>query len=282
MHGLERGHHPRRPGDRQPDRHRKRVPPFEVTTVRCGSRRGSADLRGIELVIVPGLGTPSAGELEAKLKSPMCRRAVDMLSRSARARCHAGCVLREHVPAGGDGPARRPAGDHDMVVRAAVPAALSRSRTADGADGRRRLADRNRRRGHGADGPDACGRRPLRRTEPGEGLRQLSAAGRAALPGAVHGDQLSGEPGPEDRQGREMGARQHRARLCDRGTRRTPSRWRHGHLPGASRRPAASHRFSSCSGSGWRPRDSCSRPRACRSTRSRGRSDMRSHPRCAG
>jgi transcriptional regulator GlxA family with amidase domain len=58
----------------------KRVPPFEVTTVRCGSRRGSADLRGIELVIVPGLGTPSAIELEAKLGSPMCRRAVDMLS----------------------------------------------------------------------------------------------------------------------------------------------------------------------------------------------------------
>jgi transcriptional regulator GlxA family with amidase domain len=58
----------------------KRVPPFEVTTVRCGSRRGSTDLRGIELVIVPGLGTPSAIELEAKLGSPMCRRAVDMLS----------------------------------------------------------------------------------------------------------------------------------------------------------------------------------------------------------
>jgi transcriptional regulator GlxA family with amidase domain len=50
--------------------------------VRCGSRRSSADLRGIELVIVPGLGTPSAGELETKLKTPMCRRAVDMLARA--------------------------------------------------------------------------------------------------------------------------------------------------------------------------------------------------------
>src|ERR1041384_2453330 len=39
----------------------KGAPPFEVTTVRCGSRRSSADLRGSELVIVPGLGTPSAG-----------------------------------------------------------------------------------------------------------------------------------------------------------------------------------------------------------------------------
>ena len=60
----------------------KGVPPFRVTTVRCRPRRSSADLRGIELVIVPGLGTPSAGELETKLKSPMCRRAVDMLSRA--------------------------------------------------------------------------------------------------------------------------------------------------------------------------------------------------------
>jgi transcriptional regulator GlxA family with amidase domain len=60
----------------------KRVPPFKVTTVRCGSRRSDVDLRGIELVIVPGLGTSSTGELETKLKSPMCRRAVDMLARA--------------------------------------------------------------------------------------------------------------------------------------------------------------------------------------------------------
>jgi transcriptional regulator GlxA family with amidase domain len=60
----------------------KGAPPFKVTTVRCGSRRSSADLRGSELVIIPGLGTSSAGELETKLKSPVCRRAVDMLSRA--------------------------------------------------------------------------------------------------------------------------------------------------------------------------------------------------------
>jgi len=60
----------------------KGVPPFRVTTARCRSRRTDADLRGIELVIVPGLGTPSAGELEAKLKSPVCRRAIDMLTRA--------------------------------------------------------------------------------------------------------------------------------------------------------------------------------------------------------
>ena len=57
-------------------------PPFKVTTVRCGSRRNNVDLRGSELVIVPGLGTPSADELNSKLKSPMCRRAVDMLKRA--------------------------------------------------------------------------------------------------------------------------------------------------------------------------------------------------------
>ena len=136
----------------------------------------------------------------------------------ARDGVHARRVLREHLPAGGDGLARRPAGDHDMVVRAAVPAALSRSRTADGADGGRRLADRNRWRGHGADGPDARGRQPVRGAKPGEGLRQLSPAGRAALPGTIHGDQLSGEPGPQNCQGRGLGARQYRARLCDRGT----------------------------------------------------------------
>ena len=60
----------------------KRVPPFKVTTVRCGSRRSNVDLRGIELVIVPGLGTASADELDTKLKSPMCRRAGDMLTRA--------------------------------------------------------------------------------------------------------------------------------------------------------------------------------------------------------
>jgi transcriptional regulator GlxA family with amidase domain len=60
----------------------KRVPPFKVTTVRCGSRRSDANLRGVELVIVPGLGTASADELDKKLKSPACRRAGDMLGRA--------------------------------------------------------------------------------------------------------------------------------------------------------------------------------------------------------
>ena len=60
----------------------KRVPPFKVTTVRCGSRRSDTNLRGVELIIVPGLGTASADELERKLKSPACRRAGDMLART--------------------------------------------------------------------------------------------------------------------------------------------------------------------------------------------------------
>ncbi|KRQ93103.1 GlxA family transcriptional regulator [Bradyrhizobium valentinum] len=57
-------------------------PPFKVTTVRFGSRRSDANLRGIELLIVPGLGTASADELDRKLKSPACRRAGDMLTRA--------------------------------------------------------------------------------------------------------------------------------------------------------------------------------------------------------
>jgi transcriptional regulator GlxA family with amidase domain len=58
----------------------KRSVPFKVTTVRCGPRRSKADLRGVELLIVPGLGTPSADELLHKLKSSACRRAGDMLA----------------------------------------------------------------------------------------------------------------------------------------------------------------------------------------------------------
>jgi transcriptional regulator GlxA family with amidase domain len=60
----------------------RRNPPFKVTTVRCGSRRSDIDLRGIELVIIPGLGTPSADELDRKLKSLTCRRAGEMLERA--------------------------------------------------------------------------------------------------------------------------------------------------------------------------------------------------------
>ena len=60
----------------------KRTLPFRITTVRCGSRRSDVDLRGVELVIVPGLGTPTADQLERKLKSPACRRAGDMLARA--------------------------------------------------------------------------------------------------------------------------------------------------------------------------------------------------------
>ena len=57
----------------------KRPLPFDVRTVRCGPRRNGRNLRGAELVIVPGLGVASADELDAKLKSPACRRAGGML-----------------------------------------------------------------------------------------------------------------------------------------------------------------------------------------------------------
>ena len=57
----------------------KRALPFRVTTLRCGPRPSSGKLRGADLVIVPGLGTASLEELDAKLKSPACRRVRDML-----------------------------------------------------------------------------------------------------------------------------------------------------------------------------------------------------------
>ena len=57
----------------------KRTLPFDVTTVRCGSRRNSARLPGTDLVIVPGLGTASADELDGKIDSFACRRAADLL-----------------------------------------------------------------------------------------------------------------------------------------------------------------------------------------------------------
>ena len=58
----------------------KRAPPFNVTTVRCGPRRNGANLRRADLVIVPGLGTATVEQLDAKLKSTVCRRASDLLA----------------------------------------------------------------------------------------------------------------------------------------------------------------------------------------------------------
>jgi hypothetical protein len=55
----------------------KRALPFEVNTVRCGPRRSRAQLRGTDLVIIPGLGTWSADELDGKIKElglPACGR----------------------------------------------------------------------------------------------------------------------------------------------------------------------------------------------------------------
>ncbi len=52
---------------------------FEVTTSRYGPRRRSGRLRGVDLVIVPGLGSASADALERKLATPACLRARDAL-----------------------------------------------------------------------------------------------------------------------------------------------------------------------------------------------------------
>jgi transcriptional regulator GlxA family with amidase domain len=57
----------------------KRTPPFSVTTVRCGPNRSNCILRGADLIIVPGLGTASADELDARLRSAACQRLCDRL-----------------------------------------------------------------------------------------------------------------------------------------------------------------------------------------------------------
>ncbi|MBR1219815.1 helix-turn-helix domain-containing protein [Bradyrhizobium sp. U87765 SZCCT0131] len=58
----------------------KRTMPFEVAAVHCRARRSNGDVRSADLVIVPGLGTTTAAELERKLLSPACRRAGDMIA----------------------------------------------------------------------------------------------------------------------------------------------------------------------------------------------------------
>ena len=65
----------------------RRALPFDVKTVRLGPRPSRDGVRGADIVIVPGLGlgVASADELDAKLNSPACRRAGDMLVQSFEA-----------------------------------------------------------------------------------------------------------------------------------------------------------------------------------------------------
>lgn len=60
----------------------KRALPFEVDTVRLGPRRNGERLHDAELIIIPGLGIASADGLDAKLKSPACRHAGEMLAQA--------------------------------------------------------------------------------------------------------------------------------------------------------------------------------------------------------
>jgi transcriptional regulator GlxA family with amidase domain len=63
----------------------KRALPFNVDTVRYGSRQRSATLRDAELIIIPGLGIASSDEMDQKLKSPACRYAAAMLAEAFQA-----------------------------------------------------------------------------------------------------------------------------------------------------------------------------------------------------
>lgn len=57
----------------------KRGLPFDARRVRWGPRRRSAELRNVDLIIIPGLGVASADDLSDMLKSPACRRAGETL-----------------------------------------------------------------------------------------------------------------------------------------------------------------------------------------------------------
>ena len=57
----------------------KRAQPFDVQTIRCGPRKTKSNVSDADLIIVPGLGFAASDDLDAKLQSPACRRARDML-----------------------------------------------------------------------------------------------------------------------------------------------------------------------------------------------------------
>jgi transcriptional regulator GlxA family with amidase domain len=57
----------------------KRALPFNISTINCGSRRSRGELRGADLVIVPGIGSASEEELERNLEGHPCRRARDVV-----------------------------------------------------------------------------------------------------------------------------------------------------------------------------------------------------------
>ncbi|HEV2678694.1 MAG TPA: helix-turn-helix domain-containing protein [Aliidongia sp.] len=63
----------------------KRSAPFDVETVRARPLRHGAEPGRAELIIIPGLGAASTEALDETLKSPACRRALDMLVDASKA-----------------------------------------------------------------------------------------------------------------------------------------------------------------------------------------------------
>lgn len=62
-----------------------RAAPFATSTIRCGTATRGRSLRRADLVIVPGLGTAEARELDGKLRSAAGRRARSLLAEAAGA-----------------------------------------------------------------------------------------------------------------------------------------------------------------------------------------------------
>jgi DJ-1/PfpI family len=229
----------------------KRALPFEVTTVRCGPRRSRAQLRGTQLVIIPGLGTWSADALDGKLKSSACRRAGDMLvaafesGAALAASCASTFLLAE---------ARLLDGRRATTTWWLAPLFRDRYPEVELVTDRMVVAD----------WPIATGGAAMAQMD-----LMLAVVDRFAGPGLPRACAnyllLDGCA--------TISPATLRCRSSP-----TPSRWRPGRLPAGSPRPAASHLFSSFSGSELRHRDICWRPRVCPSKKSPDRWGMRSLP----
>ena len=245
----------------------KRALPFEVSMVRCGPRRRRAQLPGTELMIIPGLGTWSADELDRKLNSSACRRATDMLVEAfeAGAALAASCASTFLLAETGLLDGRRatttwwfaPLFRHrypeielvtDRMVVADWPIATGGAAMAQ-MDQMLAVVDRFA----GASLARACQiifcwtsgvlRPPLWR----------SPIWRPRTPRSPKLRSGYGTISPATLRWRNSPRR---------------SRWRPARLPAGLQRPAAFRLFSSFSGSGLRHRDICLRPRVCPSRKS--------------
>jgi transcriptional regulator GlxA family with amidase domain len=234
----------------------KRISPFQVTTVRFGSRRSWGELRGADLVIIPGLGSASGEELERNLKGHACRRARDMVANAfaSGAMLAASCASTFLLAEGGLLDGRRATTTWwfaplfrqrypkvelvtEQIVVADWPIATAGAAMAQ-MDLMLAVVDRFASRSLAK----ACANHLL--------LDQRHSQ----VPFMAISYLSSQDPGVSKA---EKWVRDNLARDFTGRNSPRPSHWRPERLPGVSRRRAEFHRFSSFNRSGWRPRDSC-------------------------